>query len=278
MVQAEPRRRPARAAATRRAETIARTRQRAPSSSILPATASSISSSSTAPTPDFSSATTTSGWSPFTPFASQPNIAWDDPNLRFVDLTGDGHADVLITEDDVFSWHPVAGRRRLRPARVPEDGRRTKSLGPKLVFNDTTDTIFLADMSGDGLSDLVRIRNGEICYWPNLGYGRFGRKVTMDDAPVFDAPELFEPRRIRLADIDGSGVVDIIYLAGDGVRLYFNRSGNGWTAPLPPRRLPADRQRREHQRRPICSATARRAWSGRRRCRATRARRCITSI
>ena len=25
--------------------------------------------------------------------------------------------------------------------------------------------------------------------------------------------------------------MDIIYLAGDGVRLYFNRSGNSWTAP-----------------------------------------------
>ena len=45
------------------------------------------------------------GWSEFTPFASQPNIEWDDPNLRFVDLTGDGHADVLITEDDVICWH-----------------------------------------------------------------------------------------------------------------------------------------------------------------------------
>jgi hypothetical protein len=32
------------------------------------------------------------------------------------------------------------------------------------------------DMSGDGLSDLVRIRNGEICYWPSLGYRRSGRQ------------------------------------------------------------------------------------------------------
>ncbi len=23
-------------------------------------------------------------------------------------------------------------------------------------------------------------RNGELCYGPNLGYGRFGAKVTMD--------------------------------------------------------------------------------------------------
>src|SRR4029077_8851054 len=88
----------------------------------------------------------------------------------------------------------------------------------------------LADQSGDGLADLVRIRNGEVCYWPNLGYGRFGSKVTMDHAPQFDHAEQFDQRRIRLADIDGSGTTDVIYLHRDGVRLYFNQSGNGWSA------------------------------------------------
>jgi Salmonella virulence plasmid 65kDa B protein len=51
--------------------------------------------------------------------------------------------------------------------------------GPRLVFFDPTQSIFLADMVGDGLSDIVRIRYSEVCYWPNLGYGHFGPKVTM---------------------------------------------------------------------------------------------------
>src|SRR5829696_48531 len=85
-------------------------------------------------------------------------------------------------------------------------------------------------MSGDGLTDLVRIRNGEVCYWPNLGYGRFGTRVTMDNAPWFDNIDLFDQRRIRLADIDGSGVTDILYLGHEGgVHLYFNHSGNSWS-------------------------------------------------
>ena len=88
-------------------------------------------------------------------------------------------------------------------------------------------------MSGDGLPDIVRIRNGEVCYWPSLGYGRFGAKVTMDDAPVFDMTDLFDQRRLHLADIDGSGVSDIIYLARDGIQLYFNQAGNGWSAARP---------------------------------------------
>jgi hypothetical protein len=69
-----------------------------------------------------------------------------------------------------------------------------------------------------------------VSYWPNLGYGRFGAKVTMDHAPLFDRPDLFDGQRIRLADIDGSGTVDIIYFASGSVQLYFNQSGNGWGA------------------------------------------------
>ena len=84
-------------------------------------------------------------------------------------------------------------------------------------------------MCGDGLVDLVRVRNGEVCYWLNLGYGRFGAKVAMDNSPWFDSPDQFDQRRIRMANIDGSGTNDIIYLACDGVRLYFNQSGNRWS-------------------------------------------------
>src|SRR4051812_27610366 len=101
--------------------------------------------------------------------------------------------------------------------------------GPRLVFADGTQSIYLSDLSGDGLTDLVRIRNGEVCYWPNLGYGRFGAKITMDNAPWFDTPDQFDQKRIRLADIDGSGTIDILYLGRDGIDLYFNRSGNSWS-------------------------------------------------
>ena len=72
--------------------------------------------------------------------------------------------------------------------------------------------LFFPNMSGDGLADLVRIRNGNICYWPNLGHGRFGAKVQMSGSMRFDYYDRFDPKRIRLADVDGSGTTDIIYL------------------------------------------------------------------
>lgn len=180
------------------------------------------------PTPGFYERTQNEDWESFRTFSSLPALDWSDPNLRFVDLTGDGHADIVITEDEALCWYPSLAeegfgtRERVQHALDEEHG-------PRLMFADEKESIYLADLSGDGLTDLVRIRNGEVCYWPNLGYGRFGAKVTMDYAPWFDAPDLFDQRRIRLADIDGSGVTDIIYLGVDGVSLYFNHSGNSWS-------------------------------------------------
>ncbi len=170
-----------------------------------------------------------SGWKPFRAFRSIPNVPWNDPNLKFIDLTGDGHADILITEDHAFTWHPSLAEEGFGEAQrlsVAADEER----GPRIVFADRTQSIFLADFSGDGLTDIVRIRNGEVCYWPNLGYGRFGSKVAMDGAPRFDASDQFDPRRIRLVDIDGSGATDIIYLGPHETRFWFNESGNAWSA------------------------------------------------
>ncbi len=177
-------------------------------------------------------------WKPFRAFPSHPKIDWKDPNLRFVDVDGDGRPDVLIAQDEVFRWHASLGPDGFAPAEAAAKPRDEET-GAALVFADGTETIFLADMSGDGLTDVVRVRNGEVCYWPSLGRGRFGPKVTMDAPPVFAEPEAFDPRRIRIGDTDGTGPADLVYLGVDGTDLYFNQSGGGWSARtrLPP--LPA---------------------------------------
>jgi RHS repeat-associated protein len=181
------------------------------------------------PTPGFYERTQDGDWEPFAVFQSLPVVDWRSPNLKFIDLTGDGFPDLLIGEENAFCWHTSLAAEGFGPEQRTLQAFDEEK-GPKLVFADGSESIFLADLSGDGLTDLVRIRNGEVCYWPNLGYGRFGSKVTMDQSPRFDRPDLFDGRRIRLADIDGSGTVDIIYFASGAVHLYFNQSGNAWGA------------------------------------------------
>ena len=179
------------------------------------------------PAPGYAERTGDGDWADFRPFPSLPVLDWHDPDLTFADLTGDGLPDLLISEDGALRWHrslAADGFGPAEPANVAPDEER----GPRVVFADPSRSVFLADMSGDGLTDIVRVRNGEVCYWPNLGYGRFGAKVTMDGAPTFARPDLFDARRLRLADIDGSGTADLVYLGADGVRIHLNLSGNGF--------------------------------------------------
>ena len=168
-------------------------------------------------------------WQPFMPFDALPHIDWHSPDLRFIDLTGDGLPDLMIGDRGAFWWHESFGKNGFGPAR-PAPQSLDEERGPRLMFSDAAESIFLADMSGDGLTDLVRVRNGEVCYWPNRGYGRFGAKVTMRGSPWLDRPEQFDGRRIRLADIDGSGTADLIYLGASATCVFFNLSGNAWSA------------------------------------------------
>ena len=55
--------------------------------------------------------------------------------------------------------------------------------------------------------------------------------MTLDGSPAFDSYDQFDPKRIRLADIDGSGNTDILYLSHRGAEIYFNQSGNRLTRP-----------------------------------------------
>ena len=174
--------------------------------------------------------TADAGWTPFRPFHSFPLVDFADPNVHLADLSGDGLADILITDDQAITLHPSLGNAGFGEAirvRVPwnEEG------GPRILLGQADQSVFLADMSGDGLTDLVRIRNGAVCYWPNLGHGKFGPKVTMDASPWFDEEGVFDARRLRFADMDGSGPTDVLYAGRKGVKIYLNESGNALSEP-----------------------------------------------
>lgn len=178
------------------------------------------------PLPGYFARTANGDWEPFVEFRAVPNIDWNDPNLRSTDVDGDGHPDVLIAEDRAFRWYRSRAKEGFDRAQS-EPKARDERYGPAVSFADGTGSTFLVDMSGDGLTDIVRIRSGEVCYWPNLGYARFGRKVTMALSEPFDARWDFDPARLRFGDIDGSGTTDIVYIKPDGVHIWANESGNG---------------------------------------------------
>lgn len=170
------------------------------------------------------------GWQRFQTFEAMPTLQ-QDSFTRMLDLNGDGLADILMAEPNGFTWYPSKGKKGYDRSRKVAHSF-DEELAPAIVFADSTQSIFLSDMGGDGLTDIVRIRNGEVCYWPNLGYGRFGAKVSLDNAPLFDHVDRFNPAFIQLADIDGSGASDIIYLGQNKFSIYLNRQGNRLADPV----------------------------------------------
>ena len=124
----------------------------------------------------FYEATNAGGWETFRPYRSVPSFSLNDSNTRMVDLTGDGKADALRTDQNAFIYFPCKGEEGFDK---PKFVRRTHDLDefPDVYFNDPR--VQLADMTGDGLRDIVLVHSGRIDYWPNLGYGRFGVRITM---------------------------------------------------------------------------------------------------
>lgn len=167
-------------------------------------------------------------WKPFKSFRNIANVNLQDPNTRLIDLNGDGQPELVVTEENVFVWYTADGKRGHLPAEFTHK-TYDEEKGPAIVFADQTQTIFLADMVGDGLTDIVRIRNGEICYWANMGYGNFSAKISMGNAPLFDHPDTFNPQYLHLADVSGTGATDIIYLGKDTFKAFINLSGNAWS-------------------------------------------------
>ncbi|MBK9949295.1 MAG: hypothetical protein IPP12_19230 [Nitrospira sp.] len=164
-------------------------------------------------------------WQAFTPFPVSPTVRRTASVARSLDLDGDGRADLMLADGRGPVWHPFQGRDGWAPARAA-----VASPSSWTALADSTGTVLLADMSGDGLADLVQVRSGSVCYWPNLGYGQFGEPVHMAAAPFLDGPDLFDPARVRLFDVDGTGGADLVYLGRDSVTWYPNQSGNQFGA------------------------------------------------
>ena len=94
-----------------------------------------------------------------------------------------------------------------------------------LLSNTPTELVAFADVLGSGQQHLVRIRHNEVKCWPNLGRGRFGKGFVLCALPFAYAE--FNAAQVLLADLDGSGAADLIYLESDRLRVFMNHAGEG---------------------------------------------------
>ena len=170
------------------------------------------------------------GWGGFVPYPRDARAGppWASGKVRLGDLDGDGAVDALYGG----RRGPVTFRNRARegwaePTVAPAptgDGSERADVDFGSPF------VFLADMTGDGLPDLVRVRSGRVEYWLNLGHGRFGERVVMANSPRLSGITN-DPDGLVLTDVDGDGRTDLVRLSAAGLEVALNRSGEEFTDP-----------------------------------------------
>jgi RHS repeat-associated protein len=162
----------------------------------------------------------------FRRYETAPSFNLEDPEVKLVDLNGDGIIDVIRSgtrlecffNDREKGWN---GRTRWLERRALENF-------PNVNFSDPR--VKWGDMTGDGLQDIVLVYDGTIEYWPNLGHGNWCKRIHMRNSPRF--PYGYDPKRILIGDVDGDGAADLVYVDDTKVTLWINESGNGWSNPI----------------------------------------------
>ncbi|EJM58092.1 SpvB/TcaC N-terminal domain-containing protein [Pseudomonas sp. GM48] len=160
-------------------------------------------------------------WSNFVAYDAFPTEFFH-PMAQLADLVGDGLTDLALIGPR--SVRLYSSRREIgfsQGADVPHDDDSLP-----LLSNAQTELVAFSDPLGSGAQHLIRIRHNEVKCWPNLGHGKFGKGFVLCALP-FDYAE-FDASRVRLADLDGSGAADLIYLESDHFRVFMNHGGNGF--------------------------------------------------
>jgi RHS repeat-associated protein len=174
-----------------------------------------------------------------TVYRQQLNLRLSATDTRLVDLDGDGVVDLLQSCPHGFLLtynQGSAGWSR------PQTVHRIRDVSRFPDVDLGSPQVRLADMTGDGLTDIVFVDSGRVEYWPYYGYGCWGERVRMKNVPVL--PPRYDLDRLFLSDIDGDGTADLLYVDFDRVYYWFNQSGQGWSSRyevpfVPPPNLPA---------------------------------------
>jgi hypothetical protein len=166
-------------------------------------------------------------WSGFAPFSAFP-AEFFHPQGQLADLVGDGLSDLALIGPRSVRLYASRRAKGFAPA-IDVQHEHVDDFLP-LLSDSPSELVAFCDILGTGQQHLVRIRHNEIRFWPNMGRGYFGAGQLFADLPFSYAE--FDAGRIRLADMDGSGAVDMVYLEPDGFKLFMNTSGNAFAEPV----------------------------------------------
>lgn len=163
------------------------------------------------------------GWAGDSIFLSNPPFKLEDPNVRLLDFDHDKLVDaVQSTADALVLWRNLGDGTWQGPYEVA-----LPTGFPALGFADPH--LKLADVTGDRLLDLVYVLDGSVTHWPSYGWGQFGEPVELANSP---APGFLAESALTLADVNGDGLSDLLWVAVDHVEVWPLLAGGSYGSPI----------------------------------------------
>ena len=168
----------------------------------------------------------------FVRYRTAPSINLDAPDVRLLDLDGDGVTDALRTgpqfelyyNDAEDGWSSVELRDRIESDAFPErqlrrPARQARRSDRRRPAGHRTRSLRIGRVLA-----LSRLRS--------LGPAhRHAQPPRFEDAAFFPGIG-FDPKRLLAGDVDGDGVADLVYVSSGHVTVWINQHGNRWSDPI----------------------------------------------
>ncbi|OCQ54705.1 Mono(ADP-ribosyl)transferase SpvB [Photorhabdus australis subsp. thailandensis] len=164
-------------------------------------------------------------WTRFTPLNALP-VEYFHPRAQLADLMGAGLSDLALIGPKSVRLYANTRDGFTKGQDVVQSGNVTLPIPGA----DARKLVAFSDVLGSGQAHLIEVSATKVTCWPNLGHGRFGQPIILSG---FSQPEAeFNPAQVYLADLDGSGPADLIYVHTNRLDIFLNKSGNSFAAPV----------------------------------------------
>lgn len=138
------------------------------------------------------------------PRSAVPDVDFTDPRLRFADMNGDGSADLVLLVSRRIVWWPSLGDGRWGDQRVME-------ATPAFDVPRPQEDVYLADVNGDGLADLVLVGRGSVRVCINRVGEGFSEPIVLERTPMLSNGNFL------IADMSGSGTSGLLWTSEGGI-------------------------------------------------------------
>ena len=154
-----------------------------------------------------------------------PFINLSNPNIDLLDVNADGLPDIIDTSRQPHAYYLNEGADETGEVRWTNAVPMSNNVGRYLGTHD----VRLADMNGDGHTDLLNLHEQTVYYY-SVDYSSAAAAAWQLEAPIRGAGFSFTDPAVKLQDVDHDKRIDVIQIAGRHLFAWINHGNGAWSS------------------------------------------------